>query len=49
MRRENGSSSNVIDYRGERIKLSKSYYDFDTYKNDPDNIDPSKLGAYRSS
>ena len=42
MRRENGSSSNVIDYRGERIKLSKSYYDFDTYKNDPDNIDPSE-------
>jgi hypothetical protein len=34
--------SNVIVYRGEKIKLSKSYDDFSTYKNDPDNIDPSE-------
>jgi hypothetical protein len=33
--------SSEIDYRGERIKLTKSYADFDDYKNDPENIDPS--------
>jgi hypothetical protein len=36
------SKSNEIDYRGEKIKLSKSYPDFDSYKNDPDNIDASE-------
>ena len=34
--------SNAIDYRGERIKLTKSYTDYDAYKNDPQNIDPSE-------
>jgi hypothetical protein len=34
--------SNEIEYRGVKIKLSKSYSDFDKYKNDPDNIDPSE-------
>jgi hypothetical protein len=31
-----------IDYRGERIKLSKAYADYASYKNDPDNIHPSE-------
>jgi hypothetical protein len=31
-----------IPFRGQMIKLSKSYYDFDSYKNDPDNIAPSE-------
>ena len=31
-----------IDYRGERIKLTRYYFDYDEYKNDPDNIDPSE-------
>jgi hypothetical protein len=30
--------SNEIDYRGERIKLTKAYVDYDDYKNDPENI-----------
>lgn len=36
------SANNVIEYRGQKIKLSKSYYDFSDYKNDPDNIHPSE-------
>ena len=31
--------SDTIDYHGERIKLSRKYADFSTYKNDPNNID----------
>ena len=31
-----------VDYRGEKIKLVKYYLDYDGYKNDPDNIDPSQ-------
>lgn len=31
-----------VDYRGEKIKLTKFYLDYDDYKNDPDNIDPSE-------
>jgi len=34
--------SNEIDYRGEKIKLSKAYSDYDDYKEDPDNIHPSE-------
>jgi len=37
VRRERGSDT--IEYRGERIKLSRRYDDFSTYKNDPNNID----------
>jgi len=33
-----------IDYQGEKVKLSKYYLDYDSYKNDPENIDPSELG-----
>jgi hypothetical protein len=33
------SATDTIDYRGERIKLSRKYGDFSTYKNDPNNID----------
>jgi hypothetical protein len=31
-----------VEYRGEQIKLSRFYLDYDDYKNDPDNIDPSE-------
>jgi hypothetical protein len=31
-----------IEYRGQKIKLTKFYLDYDDYKNDPDNIDPSE-------
>jgi len=31
-----------MDYRGEKIKLSKKYSDFSDYKNDPENIHPSE-------
>jgi len=34
--------SNEIDYRGEKIRLTKAYADYDTYRNDPENIDPSE-------
>lgn len=34
---------NVIEYRGQAIKLSRSYYDYDDYKNDPDNLDPGEI------
>src|SRR4030095_3424716 len=34
--------SNEIDYRGEKIKLTKAYADHDDYKNDPENIHPSE-------
>jgi len=32
-----------IEYRGEKIKLTKPYSDYDDYKNDPDNIDSLEL------
>lgn len=35
-------ATNEIDYRGEKIRLTKSYSDFDDYKNDPENIDPAE-------
>jgi hypothetical protein len=31
-----------VDYRGEKIKLTRFYFDYDDYKNDPDNIDASE-------
>ena len=34
--------SNQIDYRGEKIKLTKAYADYAAYKNDPENIAPSE-------
>jgi hypothetical protein len=34
--------SNGIDYRGEKIRLTKAYADYDDYKNDPENIHPSE-------
>ena len=36
------AAADEILYRGEKIKLSKAYYDFDDYKNDPENIHPSE-------
>jgi hypothetical protein len=32
-----------IEYRGEKIKLTKRYSDYDEYRNDPNNLDPSEL------
>ena len=32
----------TVDYRGQRIQLSKAYADFDEYKNDPNNIAASE-------
>ena len=31
-----------IEYRGQEIKLSRYYLDYEEYKDDPDNIDPSE-------
>ena len=31
-----------IDYRGEQIKLTRFYWSYEDYKDDPDNIDPSE-------
>jgi hypothetical protein len=36
------SSSDSIDYQGQPIKLSKSYGDYDDYKNDPNNLAPGE-------
>ena len=33
---------NEIEYQGQKIKLSKSYSDYDDYKNDPENIHSSE-------
>lgn len=35
-------ADDVMMYRGEKIKLSKAYRDYDEYKNDPENIHPSE-------
>ena len=32
----------AIEYRGERLKLTKAYHDYDDYKEDENNIDPSE-------
>ena len=37
------SSFEYIEYRGERIKLSRAYYNYDAYKHDPDNLDPLEI------
>ena len=37
------TADDEIEYRGEKIKLTKPYSDYDDYKNDPDNIAPSEL------
>ena len=34
--------SNEIDYRGEKIKLTRTYANYSDYKNDPANIHPSE-------
>jgi hypothetical protein len=34
--------SKEIDYRGEKIRLTRAYTDYDEYKNDPKNIDPAE-------
>jgi hypothetical protein len=31
-----------IEYRGQKVRLSRSYADYDEYKNDPENIHPSE-------
>lgn len=31
-----------VDYQGQKIKLTRYYLDYDDYKEDPDNIDPSE-------
>ena len=36
-------SPDSIEYRGEQIKLSRPYFDYDEYKNDPNNIHPSEV------
>lgn len=35
--------SDEIDYRGEKIRLSKKYVDYDDYKNDPTNLAASEI------
>jgi hypothetical protein len=32
-----------IEYRGEQVRLSNKYVDYDDYKNDPDNLAPSEI------
>lgn len=35
--------SDEMDYRGEKIRLSKKYVDYDDYKNDPANLSASEI------
>jgi len=37
-----------IEYRGQHIKLSRWYFDYDDYKNDPNNIHPSELARVQA-
>lgn len=37
-----GPAFDEIEYQGQKIKLSKSYSDYDDYKNDPENIHSSE-------
>ena len=37
-----GRKGDTLVYHGERIKLSRSYVDFSTYKNNPNNIDATE-------
>jgi hypothetical protein len=41
-RASRAGADDEIEYRGQKIKLSKKYSDYDDYKNDPDNIHPSE-------
>jgi hypothetical protein len=38
--RQRKPAADVIEYRGEKIKLSRAYNDWSDYKNDPNNIAP---------
>jgi|HubBroStandDraft_1064217.scaffolds.fasta_scaffold140590_2 hypothetical protein len=38
----NHYAPSTVDYRGEHIRLTRYYLDYDDYKNDPNNIDPSE-------
>ena len=38
------SSDDSIEYRGQPVKLSKPYGDYDDYKNDPNNLTPGEAG-----
>lgn len=40
---ENTVAMSTVDYQGQRFKLSRSYTDFDVYKNDPNNLDTNEL------
>jgi hypothetical protein len=37
----------IIEYRGEEVRLTKRYDDFDKYKNDPNNIAPEEHDRVR--
>jgi hypothetical protein len=36
------SPTDSVEYQGQPVKLSKSYFDYDDYKNDPDNLAPGE-------
>ena len=40
---ENSAATNTIDYHGQQFKLSRSYTDYDDYKDDPNNLDTNEL------
>lgn len=37
------TGTDEMNYRGEKIRLSKKYVDYDDYKNDPANLAPSEI------
>ncbi len=42
-RGHHGGSSNTIEYQGEHFKLAKSYWSYDDYKGDPNNLDSNEI------
>jgi hypothetical protein len=42
-RRGRGGASDTIDYHGEQFKMSKAYWTYEDYKDDPNNLDTNEL------
>ena len=38
----------TVEYRGETIRLSRAYFDYDQYKNDPNNIHPEETARVQA-
>jgi hypothetical protein len=48
IRSGSGDPAAVIEYRGQSIRLTKRYDDYDEYKNDPNNIAPTEYARVQA-